>query len=127
MWLFPLLATLVGKKVTFDLLILLLEQKKNIVNFGYKVIFLKKSINNYSVIEVSAAIQNVHPSNKKTGFLKKVSETDFFGRHVSNFDFKVDRVYGLNTHLHDAHIDMGPLKFVLFRIYNHVKMCRKQN
>ena len=36
-------------------------------------------------------------------------------------------VIGLNTHLHDAHIDMDQLKFVLFRIYNDVQMCRKQN
>ena len=45
-------------------------------------------------------------------------------------DIKVDALYrliGLNTLLHDAHIDMDRLKFVPFRIYNHVKMCRKQN
>ena len=41
--------------------------------------------------------------------------------------FKVDWVNGLNTHLHDAHIYMDRLKFVFFRIYKHVKMCRKQN
>ena len=33
----------------------------------------------------------------------------------------------LRTHLDDAHIDMDRLKFALFRIYNHVQMCRKQN
>ena len=44
--------------------------------------------------------------------------------------FKVDalnRGIGLNTHLDDAHIDMDRLKFVLFRIYNHVQMYGKQN
>ena len=43
---------------------------------------------------------------------------------------KVDtrnQVIGLNTHLDDACIDMDRLKCVLFRIYNHVKMRRKQN
>ena len=34
----------------------------------------------------------------------------------------LNQVIGLNTHLDDAR-----LKFVLFRIYNHVQMCRKQN
>ena len=39
----------------------------------------------------------------------------------------LNRVIVLNTHLYDAHIDMDRLKFVLFCIYNHVQMCRKQN
>ena len=34
---------------------------------------------------------------------------------------------GRNIHLDDAHIDMDRLKFVLFHIYNHVQMFRKQN
>ena len=42
-------------------------------------------------------------------------------------DAVLNRVIGLNTHLDDTHIDMDRLKFVLFRIYNHVQMCRKQN
>ena len=53
----------------------------------------------------------------------------YVGASISslNRQFKVDRVNGLNTHLHDAHINMNRLKFVLFRIYNDNQMCRKQN
>ena len=48
--------------------------------------------------------------------------------HIYNLrTLKVDRGNGLNTHLHDAHIDMNLLKFVILRIYNDVQMCRKQN
>ena len=39
----------------------------------------------------------------------------------------LNRVIGLKTHLGDAHIDMDRLKFVLFRIYNHIQMRRKQS
>ena len=42
-------------------------------------------------------------------------------------DAALNRMIALNTHLDDAHIDMDKLKFVLFRVYNHVQMCRKQN
>ena len=49
---------------------------------------------------------------------------------LSLYVLKVDalnRVIGLSKHLDDAYIDIDRLKFVLFRIYNHVRMCRKQN
>ena len=39
----------------------------------------------------------------------------------------LNRVIGKNTHLDDAHIDMDWLKSVLFCIYTHVQMYRKQN
>ena len=39
----------------------------------------------------------------------------------------LNQMIGLNTHLDDAHVAMDRLKFVIFRIYNHVQMYRKQN
>ena len=37
----------------------------------------------------------------------------------------LNRVIGQKTHQDDAHIDMNRSKFVLLRIYNHVKKCKK--
>ena len=42
-------------------------------------------------------------------------------------DAALNRVICLNTHLDEAHISLDQSKLVLFRIYNHVQMCRIQN